>query len=142
NAAPYGPFLNRNSLACWLAMAIPLVVSYAIARTSAKSSGTTKLAAIDSTQVWLVGTACLMMGGLLASLSRGGILGGTIGLASVLVLARRRVRRAMGSNIEGASTSTNRTVAATLTVSERMASNRNTNAAAGHDGVGGRTQTA
>ena len=35
-----------------------------------------------------------MMGGLLASLSRGGILGGTIGLASVLVLARRRFGRA------------------------------------------------
>src|SRR5205823_3608381 len=93
NAAPYGPFLNRNSLACWLAMAIPLVISYAVARTSAKPSGTTKLAAIDSTQVWLVGAACLMMGGLLASLSRGGILGGTIGLASMLVLSRPRVRR-------------------------------------------------
>ena len=31
-ASPYGPFVNRNSLACWLAMAVPLVIGYAVAR--------------------------------------------------------------------------------------------------------------
>src|SRR5262249_34561495 len=31
-ARPYGPFANRNDLACWLIMALPLTAGYAIAR--------------------------------------------------------------------------------------------------------------
>ena len=30
-ASPYGPFVNRNSLASWLTMAVPLVIGYAMA---------------------------------------------------------------------------------------------------------------
>src|SRR5262249_57040294 len=31
-ASPYGPFVNRNGLAAWLAMAIPLAIGYLMAR--------------------------------------------------------------------------------------------------------------
>jgi O-antigen ligase len=95
-ASPYGPFVNRNSLACWLAMALPLVIGYAVARHESRSPGTAPAAGIDSTQVWLGGTAVLMTGGLLGSLSRGGIFGGAIGLLVFVLLARTRVSRTRG----------------------------------------------
>ena len=31
-ASPYGPFVNRNGLATWVAMALPLVIGYGMAR--------------------------------------------------------------------------------------------------------------
>jgi len=92
-AQPYGPFLNRNSLACWLAMTIPLAIGYAMARAQSRRSGTSTVSTIDETQIWLVGTAFLMMGGLLGSLSRGGILGGAVGLAALLLFSAARARR-------------------------------------------------
>jgi hypothetical protein len=98
-ASPYGPFVNRNSLATWLAMALPLVVGYAIARHESsrrRDGGPMPMDAIDATQVWLVGAAVLMCGGLLASLSRAGILGGGVGLLALLALSRRRLRRGGG----------------------------------------------
>ena len=94
-ASPYGPFVNRNALASWLAMAIPLVIGYAVARQQSRSvrdwqaiPGTS----IDSLQLWLAAAAILMTGGLLASLSRAGILGGGIGLLTFIALSRRRVK--------------------------------------------------
>jgi O-antigen ligase len=93
-ASPYGPFVNRNALASWLAMAVPLVVGYAMARYQTRS-GHTDLAipetSIDSTQLLLAGAAVLMTGGLLASSSRAGILGGAIGLMTFVALSRRRI---------------------------------------------------
>jgi O-antigen ligase len=77
-ASPYGPFVNRNSLACWLAMAVP------------------PAAGIDSMQLWLGGAAVLMTGGLLGTLSRGGIFGGAIGLLVFVLLARTRLSRTYG----------------------------------------------
>ena len=38
-ASPYGPFVNRNGLACWLAMAIPLIIGYAVARRQSHAPG-------------------------------------------------------------------------------------------------------
>jgi O-antigen ligase len=93
-ASPYGPFVNRNALASWLAMTVPLVVGYAMARYQTRS-GHTDLAipetSIDSTQLLLAGAAVLMTGGLLASSSRAGILGGGIGLMTFVALSRRRI---------------------------------------------------
>ena len=89
-ASPYGPFVNRNSLACWLAMAVPLVIGYAVARHESRPPGTAPAAGVDSTQLWLGGAAVLMTGGLLGSLSRGGIFGGAIGLLVFVLLARTR----------------------------------------------------
>ena len=95
-ASPYGPFVNRNSLACWLAMAVPLVIGYAVARHESRPPGTAPAAGIDSTQLWLGGAAVLMTGGLLGSLSRGGIFGGAVGLLVFVLLARTRLSRTRG----------------------------------------------
>ena len=79
-ASPYGPFVSRNALATWLAMAVPLVIGYAVARASSRIGASSvgiaaQAEAMDSTQLWLAGAACLMIGGLFASMSRAGILG-------------------------------------------------------------------
>ena len=95
-ASPYGPFVNRNSLACWLAMAVPLVIGYAVARHESRPPGTAPAAGVDATQLWLGGAAVLMTGGLLGSLSRGGIFGGAVGLLVFVLLARTRRSPARG----------------------------------------------
>src|SRR6185295_5065842 len=89
-ASPYGPFVNRNALASWLAMAVPLVIGFAMARSQSQGRsdhGVIPGTAIDSTQLWLAGAAILMTGGLLASMSRAGILGGGAGLIAFIVLS-------------------------------------------------------
>ena len=94
-ASPYGPFVNRNGLASWLAMAIPLVIGYAMARYHSAhraDGGAIPGDSIDPTQLWLGGAAVLMSGGLLASMSRAGILGGGIGLMALTVFSRKRIR--------------------------------------------------
>src|SRR5258708_4322917 len=48
-------------------------------------------ASLDPTQLWLGGSAVLMSGGLLVSMSRAGILGGGIGLLTLVLLSRRRL---------------------------------------------------
>jgi O-antigen ligase len=93
-AAPYGPFVNRNALAAWLAMAIPLAIGYVIARRQSdpeRGRGfAASVAAIDSTTLLLAGSACLMMVGLLGSLSRSGIFAAGIGLTMFIVLSQAR----------------------------------------------------
>jgi hypothetical protein len=93
-AAPYGPFVNKNGLACWLAMAVPLVIGYAMARHHSprrSQGGGTPGSSLDPTQLWLGGSAVLMTGALLASLSRAGILGGGIGLLAFVLFSRKRL---------------------------------------------------
>ena len=93
-ASPYGPFVNRNGLACWLAMALPLVIGYAMARHHSRrrsEGGGIPGASIDPTQLWLGGSAVLMTGGLLASMSRAGILGAGVGLLAFIVFSRKRL---------------------------------------------------
>ena len=93
-ASPYGPFVNRNGLAGWLAMAVPLAIGYALARSVSRppvvGGVAARLAALDATQLLVGGSACLMMGGLLGTLSRGGIFGGAAGLVVFVVLAQSR----------------------------------------------------
>ena len=99
-ASPYGPFVSRNALATWLAMAVPLVIGYAVARHRSDPRTGISLAAraeaMDSTQLWLGAAACLMTGGLFASMSRAGIIGGAIGLAAFVVLSRTRIKGGRG----------------------------------------------
>jgi O-antigen ligase len=98
-ASPYGPFVNRNALATWLAMAVPLVIGYAMARHESRQGLTNHSipgTSIDSTQLWLAAAAILMTGGLLASMSRAGILGGGIGLMTFIVLSRKRLKGEAG----------------------------------------------
>ena len=93
-ASPYGPFVNRNDLASWLAMAVPLVIGYAMARHRSQQrsdGGAMPGISIDPTQLWLGGAAVLMTGGLLASMSRAGILGGAIGLLAFVAFSRKRI---------------------------------------------------
>jgi hypothetical protein len=99
-ATPYGPFVNRNNLATWLAMAVPLVVGYAMARYYSRRRGDGGVlpdAAIDPTQIWLGGAAIFMTGCLLASLSRAGILGAAVGLVAFAVFSRRRMSASGGA---------------------------------------------
>jgi O-antigen ligase len=95
-ASPYGPFVNRNGLACWLAIAVPLIIGYVVARHQSRPTGAVSTASIDPTQLWLGGAAVLMTGGLLGSLSRGGIFGGAIGLLGFILLSRTRRSRGGG----------------------------------------------
>ena len=94
-ASPYGPFVSRNALATWLAMALPLIIGYAVARHRSDPRSGLGLAAraeaIDSTQLWLGGAACLMMGGLFGSMSRAGIIGAAVGLLAFVALSRTRI---------------------------------------------------
>src|SRR5439155_20574115 len=75
---------------------VPLIIGYAVARHQSRPPGTVSAAAIDSTQLWLGGAAVLMTGGLLGSLSRGGIGGGAIGLLVFVLLSRTRLSRTSG----------------------------------------------
>lgn len=97
NPHPIGPFLNRNDLAAWLIVAIPLVMGYAIAHVDAHSqprSGVFPVSAVDTRTVTLAAALCLMVAALLASLSRSGLAGVTTGVATVLVLGSSRLPRA------------------------------------------------
>jgi putative inorganic carbon (hco3(-)) transporter len=105
-ASPYGPFVNRNALATWVAMALPLVIGYAMARHESRrgrSRGAIPGTTIDSTQLWLAGAAILIAGGLLGSMSRAGILGGGTALATFVLLSRQRIgtRRGIGWMLAG-----------------------------------------
>ena len=94
NPTPLGPFVNRNDIATWLMMACPMVFGYLIARVSSTLAehgrvGIESLA--DSRTVWLTATVCLMLGALLASLSRSGLFGGTAAACIFAIVASRRV---------------------------------------------------
>ena len=99
-ASPYGPFVSRNALASWLAMAVPLIIGYAVARHRSDPRTGISIAAraeaIDSTQLWLGGAACLMMGGLFASMSRAGIIGAAVGLVAFIAVSRTRIKGGRG----------------------------------------------
>ena len=96
-ASPYGPFVNRNALATWLAMAVPIAVGYAVARDQSDRRSNVgiaaKIAAMDSTQLWLAGAACLMTGAVFASMSRAGILAIGAGVLAFVAVARSRIHR-------------------------------------------------
>jgi hypothetical protein len=93
-ATPFGPFVNRNDLATWLVMAVPLTIGYGITRLRARhgrhGQAVDVVALWDGTTAWLAISICLMSAALLVSLSRSGLMGFTVGLGSLAVLSRGR----------------------------------------------------
>ena len=93
---PIGPFLNRNDLAAWLIVALPVVLGYALARVvsdwARPKPDVTSL--VNPRAVSLAASLCLMFAALLASLSRSGLLGAVVGLGTLLMLSRRRLSKA------------------------------------------------
>jgi hypothetical protein len=70
-ARPYGPFVNRNEMATWLLLALPLVIGYCAARIRRRSQNAVQV--VDATTIWFFGGACVMVAALVLSLSRSGI---------------------------------------------------------------------
>ena len=70
HATPYGPYVNRNSLATWLIMAIPATIGYGVARFQSRRSvaGSVDLeSGFDATALWLAASVCLMQALLLVA---------------------------------------------------------------------------
>jgi O-antigen ligase len=96
---PFGPFVNRNDFAGWLVMAISLTAGYAATRLQSRHRPGEPFdaeATFDSKSIWLATALCLMAAGLLASLSRSGLVGAIAGLVFFgwIVRGRLTARRA------------------------------------------------
>ncbi len=79
SARPFGPFVNRNHMATWLLLAIPLAWGYVMTRTRARVHGQTGrvalVRALDGTTFWQAGAVVTMVSTLFLSLSRSGVVG-------------------------------------------------------------------
>jgi O-antigen ligase len=94
NATPFGPYVNRNSLATWLIMAIPATIGYGVARFQSRrnAAGSFDLeSSFDATALWLAASVCLMQAVLLVAMSRAGLTGLFVGLICLMSLARGRI---------------------------------------------------
>jgi O-antigen ligase len=93
-ARPYGPFVNRNDLACWLVMALPLTLGYIAARIESRRQQSSRaVALLDATALWLAASVCLMTAALLASVSRAGFT--ALGVALICFTGLALTRRAL-----------------------------------------------
>jgi putative inorganic carbon (HCO3(-)) transporter len=92
SARPYGPFVNRNHMATWLVMALPLVMGYVFARFADRSSGRSLVAAVDARMVWLMAAAAMIFVGIVVSLSRSAAVA-TLSSGIFVALAAMRRRR-------------------------------------------------
>ncbi|MBM3771588.1 MAG: O-antigen ligase family protein [Acidimicrobiia bacterium] len=94
---PLGPFVNRNDLATWLVLAIPMVIGYSAARTVPQLRGERPLAglvrAFDARATTLAFAVLLMTAALVASLSRSGLTGLAAALTTLAVLGRAHLGR-------------------------------------------------
>ena len=95
---PFGPFVNRNHFATWTIMAAPLCLGYIVARASktrtshaVSANPRTRLARLaDGRTLWLTAAGATMIGALLLSLSRSGIVSlAAATIASALLLRPR-----------------------------------------------------
>jgi O-antigen ligase len=91
-AQPYGPFVNRNDLATWLVMAIPLTIGYIVARLASRSSRDIA-SALDATALWLTASVCLMLGSLLGAASRSGLTGFAVAMIAFALFSNRSLTR-------------------------------------------------
>lgn len=95
-ASPYTPFINKNDLAAWLIMAIPLTVGYMAARVDARlreGLPSPLESILDDTTAWLGGGLTAMTAALLVSLSRSGLTAAVAAAAAFLWLSRERLSR-------------------------------------------------
>lgn len=95
---PFGPFVNRNHFATWTIMAAPVCLGYIVARAGktkashpASTNPRTRLARLaDGRALWLTAAGAAMIGALLLSLSRSGIVSlAAATIASALLLRPR-----------------------------------------------------
>ncbi len=106
-APPFGPFVDRNSFATWVLLAIPLCAGYLVAHTTVHRRSslpgarwTANLAeALDGRAIWLAASVALMLVALAATLSRSGLssLAAAVLVAAFLQGRRRQVTGRMGS---------------------------------------------
>ena len=89
--SPFGPFVNRNFLATWIVMVVPLLVGYALARIKSRQSPS--IGVVDATMLWLVVAAFLLTATLLLTTSRSGVIGLVAGLALLVSVSRMRLER-------------------------------------------------
>jgi O-antigen ligase len=95
NARPFGPFVNRNDLATWLVMAMPLTLGYIVAHVDASRHEGRALdieQVVDERVVWLGASVCAMAAALIVSLSRSGLIAAGAALVSLVWFSRRRLR--------------------------------------------------
>jgi O-antigen ligase len=86
--------VNRNDLATWLIMALPLTIGYALSRLTSRRTPTARglqLDRMDATTARLGVSAALMAGVLFLSTSRSGFMGLLVGSTALVVLSRSRV---------------------------------------------------
>ncbi len=96
SAFPYTPFVNRNDLAAWLILAIPLTLGYLMARVESRArdaAAATLDAALDDTTAWLGGAIVAMTAALMVSLSRAGLIGAAAAAMLFVWLSRSRMSR-------------------------------------------------
>jgi O-antigen ligase len=126
---PIGPFLNRNDLATWLIMAVPVVLAYGLARIESRRRAAAGPGAaeemFDSRMVLIAISSCLMVATLLATVSRSGLLGLTVSIVCLLALVWRRLsRRAVGGALAAVTAVVGiaTTYASTSAIAERVGS--------------------
>ena len=89
-AYPFGPFINRNHYATWAVMAVPAVLGYLLAhgwvhtRATPRASWRARLGLFDGRSLWLASAVVVMLVGLVASLSRSGMIGMAAAFAAAI----------------------------------------------------------
>ena len=104
-AFPYSPFVNRNDLAAWLIVAIPLTAGYIVARMEARSGSRSPYhwrSALDDTTMWLGGALAAMTAALMVSVSRAGLIGAAAAAALFIGLSHGRMTRRARIGLIGA----------------------------------------
>jgi O-antigen ligase len=94
---PFGPFVNRNHLATWVVLALPLTIGYLAAHSGAHRDRTSPLVPLrrrivtffDGRAALLTAAACVMAVALVATLSRSGLFGMAAAAAAAIVLRIR-----------------------------------------------------
>ena len=95
---PFGPFVNRNHFATWTIMAAPVCLGYIFARANKPGAAHAGLAhrrtrlarMVDGRTLWLTAAGAAMIGALLVSLSRSGIVSlAGAAIVSALLLRQR-----------------------------------------------------
>ena len=90
----WGPFVNRNDFAAWLALAMLLTLGYFVAHIEAHHAPGETLdpdRTFDRTGTRLAVALCVMSGGLMLSLSRSGLVGVAVGVAVLGIAGRRQL---------------------------------------------------